>query len=86
MDLGGDRDLTLFVFVVDALPYVRYIQLLYDVGADALTRWLRRQPPEVAQADRAMFEDHAAAIEAVIQHIVSAWWRLDQIGARRGPC
>jgi hypothetical protein len=82
VDLGGDRELTLFVFEVDALPYVRYLHLALEVGADALTRWLLRHRGSVRQ-DSSVFSDDAARLEAVVQHIVAAWWRLDQIGARR---
>lgn len=84
VDLGGDRALILFVFEIDALPHVRYLYLCSEVAADALTRWLRLRPAEQARADHGVWEKAAAEIEGVVQHVVAAWWRLDQIGARRG--
>ena len=84
VELGGDRQLALFVFEVDALPHVLYLHLAGEVAADALTRWLRRQPASRAAPDGSVYTDAGPAIEAIIQHVVAAWWRLDQIGARPG--
>lgn len=35
VDLGGDRELTLFVFEVELLAHVRYLYLAAEVAADA---------------------------------------------------
>jgi hypothetical protein len=51
VDLGGDRELILFVFVVKPLPHVHYLLFVYDVGADALTRRLGRQLREAERPD-----------------------------------
>ena len=77
--VGGGLQFSLFVFAVDALPYVRYLHIAYDAAAQALTDWLRRQA-ELVVEDRDVYMSEAARIEAVVQHVVAAWWRFDQLG------
>lgn len=81
--VSGDRTLTVFVYEVDALPGTVYLHLATEVGAYALSYWLTRGDGGRAQRSPELLATHHGEIDAITQHIVSAWWRLDQLGARR---
>ena len=82
--MRGDRELTVFSFAVSALPGTIFLHMTGPVGRWYATRWLVAQPDERVQEDAAVVNDHSAEIDAVSQHLISAWWVFDQLGGRRG--
>jgi hypothetical protein len=67
---------------VSALPGIVWLQFTGEAGRHYLTRWLASLGDAQASHDPQAFADQVAEIDVVIQHVVSAWWVVDQQGGR----
>ena len=82
LHLTGGRRLHVFAYKVSALPGIIWLQFTGEVGRHYVTRWLQSLGDELARHDPGGFESQRAELEAVIQHVVSAWWIVDMHGGR----
>lgn len=82
LHLTGGRRLHVFAYKVSALPGIIWLQFTGEAGRHYVTRWLQSLGNERARHDPDGFESQRAELEAVIQHVVSAWWIVDMQGGR----
>lgn len=81
----GDRDLALFVFQNSAIADVFYLSFATVATRHHLGRWLTGLAEQGFAQDDAVAGDHEGAIDALVEHIVGTFWRLDQFGGRPAP-
>ncbi|MFE2965648.1 hypothetical protein ACFXKC_18610 [Streptomyces sp. NPDC059340] len=81
-DVDGDRKLHVFAFTVSVLPGIVWLQLTGEAGRHYLQRWLTSLGPEQAESRPEEFTALLPGIDAAVQHVVSAWWIIDQQGGR----
>ncbi len=82
LSLEGGRRLHVFAYKVSALPGIIWLQFTGEAGRHYVTRWLRSLGDELARHDPSAFAGHSAELDVAVQHIVSAWWIIDQQGGR----
>jgi hypothetical protein len=82
LSLEGGRKLHVFAYQVSALPGIIWLQFTSEAGRHYVTRWLESLCDRLARHDPGAFADHLAEVDVAVQHIVSAWWILDQQGGR----
>ncbi|MFF3333189.1 hypothetical protein ACFYWX_27160 [Streptomyces sp. NPDC002888] len=81
-DVDGDRKLHLFSYTVSVLPGIVWLQLTGEAGRHYTQRWLTSLGPDQAEHRPEAFTELLPGIDAAVQHVVSAWWIIDQQGGR----
>jgi hypothetical protein len=76
--VNGDLQLLGICWELDALPGVIHLHLATDAAHYALVRWLNAQPASRAVLDQELLRVRRPQIDAVVQHVVAAWWRLER--------
>ena len=81
-EVDGDRKLHLFSYTVSVLPGIVWLQLTGEAGRQYTQRWLTSLGPDQAEHRPEAFTELLPGIDAAVQHVVSAWWIIDQQGGR----
>jgi hypothetical protein len=82
LSLEGGRRLHVFAYKVSALPGFIWLQFTGEAGRHYVARWLRSLGDELARHDPSAFADQLVEVDVAVQHVVSAWWIIDQQGGR----
>jgi hypothetical protein len=82
LSLEGGRRLHVFAYKVSALPGIIWVQFTGEAGRHYVTRWLQSLGDRLVRHDPDAFSDQLVEVDVVIQHVVSAWWVIDQQGGR----
>ncbi|MFI6830093.1 hypothetical protein ACIBG5_23560 [Kribbella sp. NPDC050241] len=80
--VDGHRKLHIFAYQMNVLPGIIWLQFATEAGRQVTSAWLETLPKEQAEKDPDAFKHVNVLIDVAVQHVVAAWFMIDQQGGR----